>query len=145
MEFGNNRADLIDPEYLNLKYILMKVGSYTFAYKWKTLLLQTPIGMEVTHKVDRSEASMTNLPQVCEELLGILPEEQLSHLRVLQAPGPHTRRHGQRLDSMYEILVFNACYQQLRCWNSKSIAFAVNNVKISLDRILAFNIQHMER
>lgn len=58
--------------------------------------------MEVTHKVDRSEASMTNLPQVCEELLGILPEEQLSHLRVLQAPGPHTRRHGQRLDSVDE-------------------------------------------
>lgn len=42
---------------------------------------------------------MTNLPQVCEELLGVLPEEELSHLRVLQAPGPHTRRHGQRLDS----------------------------------------------
>lgn len=102
MEFGNDRADFIDPEYLNLQYILMKVGSYTFAYKWNPLLLQTPTGMEVTHKVDRSEASMTNLPQVCEELLGILPEEQLSHLRVLQAPGPHTRRHGQRLDSMGE-------------------------------------------
>lgn len=102
MEFGNNRADFIDPEYLNLQYISMKVGSYTSAYKWNPLLLQTPIGMEVTHKVDRSEASMTNLPQVCEELLGVVPEEQLSHLRVLQAPGPHTRRHGQRLDSMDE-------------------------------------------
>ena len=42
---------------------------------------------------------MSNLPQVCEELLRILPAEQLSHLRVLQAPGPHTRRHGQRLES----------------------------------------------
>lgn len=54
---------------------------------------------QMTHEVDCSEASMTDLPQVCEELLGVLPEEQLSHLRVLQAPGPHTRRHGQRLDS----------------------------------------------
>lgn len=54
----------------------------------------------MTHKVDCSEASMTDLPQVCEELLGVLPEEQLSHLRVLQAPGPHTRRHGQRLHSV---------------------------------------------
>lgn len=43
---------------------------------------------------------MANLPQVREELLRVLPKEQLSHLRVLQAPGPHTRRHGQRLDSM---------------------------------------------
>lgn len=56
---------------------------------------------EITHKVDSSEASMTDLPQVCEELLRVLPEEQLSHLRVLQAPGPHTRRHGQRLDSAH--------------------------------------------
>lgn len=56
---------------------------------------------EIAHKVDGSEASMTDLPQVCEELLRVLPEEQLSHLRVLQAPGPHTRRHGQRLDSAH--------------------------------------------
>lgn len=45
---------------------------------------------------------MADLPQVCEELFRILPEEKLSHLRVLQAPGPHTRRHGQRLVSVEE-------------------------------------------
>lgn len=33
---------------------------------------------------------MADLSQVCKELFGILPAEQLSHLRVLQAPGPHT-------------------------------------------------------
>lgn len=40
---------------------------------------------------------MADLSQVCKELFRILPAEQLSHLRVLQAPGPHTWRHGQRL------------------------------------------------
>lgn len=40
---------------------------------------------------------MADLPEIGEELLGVLPAEQLRHLRVLQAPGPHTQRHGQRL------------------------------------------------
>lgn len=43
-----------------------------------------------TYKVDCPEAPMAYFSQVCEELLRILPAEQLSHLRVLQAPGPHT-------------------------------------------------------
>lgn len=55
---------------------------------------------------------MANLPQVCEELLRILPEEELSHLRVLQAPGPHTRRHGQRLVSMEETHWVSICYME---------------------------------
>lgn len=53
---------------------------------------------------------MADLPQVGEELLGILPGEQLSHLRVLQAPGPHTRRHGQRLASVEETHWVSVCY-----------------------------------
>lgn len=53
---------------------------------------------------------MANLPQVREELLGILPGEQFSHLRVLQAPGPHTRRHGQRLVSVEETHWVSVCY-----------------------------------
>ena len=53
---------------------------------------------------------MADLPQVCEELLRILPEEKLSHLRVLQAPGPHTRRHGQRLVSVGETYWMSVCY-----------------------------------
>lgn len=53
---------------------------------------------------------MADLPQVCEELLRVLPEEQLSHLRVLQAPGPHTRRHGQRLVSVEETHWVSVCY-----------------------------------
>lgn len=57
---------------------------------------------KVTYEVDRSEAPMADLPQVREELLGVLPEEKLGHLRVLQAPGPHTRGHGQRLASVEE-------------------------------------------
>lgn len=46
--------------------------------------------MVITYKVHGSEAPMADLSQVCEELFRILPAEQLSHLRVLQAPGPHT-------------------------------------------------------
>lgn len=70
----------------------------------------------MTHKVNCSEASMTDLPQVCEELLGVLPEEQLRHLRVLQAPGPHTRRHGQRLDSVDHTsrVIFLFCFFKSR-------------------------------
>lgn len=56
----------------------------------------------ITHKVDSSKAPMADLSQVCEEFFGIFPAEQLSHLRVLQAPGPHTWRHGQRLVSTEE-------------------------------------------
>lgn len=65
---------------------------------------------KATYEVDRSKAPMADLPQVCEELLGILPEEQLSHLRVLQAPGPHTRRHGQRLVIVVETNWVSICY-----------------------------------
>lgn len=65
---------------------------------------------------------MANLSQVCKEFFRILPVEQLSHLRVLQAPGPHTWRHGQRLmstekagkttqilDALCVIVFFSAC------------------------------------
>ena len=50
-----------------------------------------------THKVDGSEASMADLPEVCEQLLGVASVEELRHLRVLQAPRPDTRWHRQRL------------------------------------------------
>lgn len=52
---------------------------------------------------------MADLPQVREELLGVLPAEQLRHLRVLQAPGPHTRRHGKRLARAEETRWVSAC------------------------------------
>lgn len=64
----------------------------------------------VTYKVDSPEAAMAYLPQVCEELLRVLPVEELSHLRVLQAPGPHTRRHGQRLGRLGGTHWVTVCY-----------------------------------
>ncbi len=75
-----------------------------------SLLFEAETRRKVTHEVDRSEAPMADLSQVCEELFGILPKEQLSHLRVLQAPGPHTRRHGQRLMSAEGTNWVSVCY-----------------------------------
>lgn len=79
------------------------VHSITFLLKSQTL-------RKLTYKVHCSEAPVADLPQVREELLGILPREELSHLRVLQAPGPHTRRHGQRLVSVEETHWVSICY-----------------------------------
>lgn len=52
----------------------------------------------LSYEVDRSEAAMADLPQVGEQLLRVISVEELSYLRVLQAPGPHTGWHGQRLN-----------------------------------------------
>lgn len=75
-----------------------------------TFLLKSQTLRKLTYKVHCSEAPVADLPQVREELLGILPREELSHLRVLQAPGPHTRRHGQRLVSVEEAHWVSICY-----------------------------------
>lgn len=54
-----------------------------------TLLSQAP-----THKVHGSKAAMANFTEVREELFGVILEEELSHIRVLQAPGPAPSWHG---------------------------------------------------
>ena len=53
---------------------------------------------------------MADLPEVGEELLRVIPEEQLRHIGVLQAPGPHNRRHGQRLVSEENTHRVSVCY-----------------------------------
>lgn len=86
------------------------------------ICMQNQTWSTLTHEVDRSEAPMADLPQVREELLRILPEEQLSHLRVLQAPGPHTRRHGQRLVSVEETHWVSFCCLE------RSVTFVKGNM-----------------
>ena len=50
-----------------------------------------------TYKVDGAEAAVADLAEVGEELLGVVPEEELCHVGVLQAARPQRRRHPARL------------------------------------------------
>lgn len=49
--------------------------------------------MFLPYKVDGAEAAMAYFPQVGEKLLRVFFEEELSHLRVLQAPCPYRGGH----------------------------------------------------
>ncbi len=47
-----------------------------------------------TYKIHCAEAAMTDLTEVCEELLGVLLKKQLCDLGVLQAPCPAGGGHA---------------------------------------------------
>lgn len=49
--------------------------------------------MFLPYKVDSAKAAMAYFPQVREKLLRVFFEEQLGHLRILQAPCPYRRGH----------------------------------------------------
>lgn len=54
----------------------------------------TPPSQALTHKVHSSKAAMANLTEVRKELFWVILEEKLSHIGVLQAPGPAPSWHG---------------------------------------------------
>lgn len=65
--------------------------------------MTNPIQLDIlykTYKIDRAKAAMTDLTEVCEELLGVLLEEEICDLGVLQAPCPagggHAASRGTR-------------------------------------------------
>lgn len=50
-----------------------------------------------TYKVNGAEAAVSDLPQVGEQLLGVIFAEEVGHVGVLQVARPNTRGHGQGL------------------------------------------------